>query len=142
MTPEKVCHALFLAAVAFCSAVLLTVSCAGLALDTFFQACIPPCIFRETLGVYCPGCGGVRSFLFLIEGDILSSLWYHPFVLYGAFLLALFVIFSALSLVTGNNIPMPKIRFIYFAVGIILILFQWILKNVLLLCFSVQLIPF
>jgi hypothetical protein len=28
--------------------------------------------------VYCPGCGGTRSLLALIQGDILRSFYYHP----------------------------------------------------------------
>ena len=43
-----------------------------------------PCALRTWLGIYCPGCGGSRSFRFLLHGQILQSLFYHPLVPYGA----------------------------------------------------------
>lgn len=43
---------------------------------------LPACIIYEKTGFYCPGCGGTRSVLALLQGDFLKSLWYHPVVLY------------------------------------------------------------
>ena len=40
------------------------------------------CAFRRITGLYCPGCGGTRSFVYLIHGHIIKSLAYHPFVPY------------------------------------------------------------
>ena len=36
------------------------------------------CAFRRITGLYCPGCGGTRSFVYLIHGHIIKSLAYHP----------------------------------------------------------------
>lgn len=50
------------------------------------------CIWDKMLGIYCPGCGGTRAVLALLQGKPLLSLWYHPFVLYAAVLYAGFMI--------------------------------------------------
>ena len=41
-----------------------------------------PCFFYQYTGLYCPGCGGTRAVLALLQGHVLQSLWYHPLVLY------------------------------------------------------------
>ena len=46
-----------------------------------------PCVFHLYSGYYCPGCGGTRSVIALLHGDITRSFIYHP--------LPLFVIASA-----------------------------------------------
>lgn len=50
------------------------------------------CIWDKMLGIYCPGCGGTRAVLALLQGKLLLSLWYHPFVLYAAVLYAGFML--------------------------------------------------
>ena len=50
------------------------------------------CIWDKMLGIYCPGCGGTRAVLALLQGRPLLSLWYHPFVLYAAVLYACFML--------------------------------------------------
>lgn len=47
-----------------------------------------PCLFRSLTGLYCPGCGGTRALRFLLKGDVLRSLWYHPLVGYMAVVVA------------------------------------------------------
>jgi len=34
---------------------------------------LPKCLFHETTGLYCPGCGGTRAVLCLTEGRILDA---------------------------------------------------------------------
>lgn len=40
------------------------------------------CMFHKFTGLYCPGCGGTRSLHFLLNGDIIRSLLYHPILVY------------------------------------------------------------
>lgn len=42
----------------------------------------PGCPIKEITGLFCVACGGSRAFLCLLQGRILTSLWYHPLVLY------------------------------------------------------------
>lgn len=121
-----------LAVIAFCSS----------SVGEFLFGLIPTCFIRETYGIYCPGCGGVRSLVFLLHGDILQSLWYHPFTFYAAVMTGIFLVHYTLSLLTKNRIKKPVIHtiWLYLAGGIIVV--QWIVKLVLLLCFGIQMIPF
>ena len=36
-----------------------------------------PCAFYRLTGFYCPGCGGTRALLSLLQGHVLQALWYH-----------------------------------------------------------------
>ena len=45
---------------------------------------IPPCALHRMTGYYCPGCGGTRAVMALFHGKILTSLYYHPIVVYTA----------------------------------------------------------
>ena len=47
------------------------------------------CLFRHLTGLYCPGCGGTRAFIYLIHGNIPESILYHPLVIYAVILLSL-----------------------------------------------------
>ena len=49
-------------------------------------AMMPPCLMRTVLGLYCPGCGGTRAVILLLEGHPIRSFFYHPVVLYAAVL--------------------------------------------------------
>lgn len=100
---------------------------------------IPPCLFHQISGLYCPGCGGTRAIHALIEGDLIASFLYHPFVLYVAVLYALFMISHTVEWIAARKKSSRKTRFTkglslnsrYLYAGIILILFQWMAKNLL-----------
>lgn len=38
----------------------------------------PTCIFRNTIGIPCPGCGMTRSYIHLLHGDIAGAWEMHP----------------------------------------------------------------
>ena len=44
---------------------------------------IAPCMIHSMTGYYCPGCGGTRATYALLHGKIITSLYYHPIVVYG-----------------------------------------------------------
>lgn len=118
---------------------------------------IPPCIFHRLSGLYCPGCGGTRAVKALMEGHFVASFFHHPFVLYCAVLYALFMISHTLEWIAAHKkisrkvisqeskFPIKQkkslhekhlvkglsfnIRYVY--IGVILILVQWIVKNLL-----------
>lgn len=43
---------------------------------------MPPCLFHAYTGYYCPGCGGTRSILFLLKGELINSVIYHPIIVF------------------------------------------------------------
>lgn len=40
------------------------------------------CIAHDFFKIYCPGCGGTRAFLCLIQGNVKKALLYNPFLVY------------------------------------------------------------
>lgn len=43
---------------------------------------ISGCHFKEKYHLYCPGCGGTRAIIELLNGQFLKSLYYNPLPLY------------------------------------------------------------
>ena len=54
-----------------------------------FSQNVTMCRFYESTGILCPGCGGTRSFMALMRGDLLYSLRCNPAVIAGLVLLVL-----------------------------------------------------
>lgn len=48
------------------------------ALSHFLKEHLVSCSFQKTFHMQCPGCGFQRSFIALIEGDLLDSLKLYP----------------------------------------------------------------
>lgn len=93
-----------------------------------------PCLFHLITGFYCPGCGGTRAVKFLIRGQILKSIQYHPLVFYAAaVILAEFATYGLSRLLHKPEIHLKRYNQLIY-LGIAVILINWILKNVLLLC--------
>lgn len=75
-------------------------------IKTVFSA---ECGFRVRHGIYCPGCGGTRALIALLEGDLIQSLRYNPITflfLLDVFLMTLFWII--------RKATKGKCRFIWF----------------------------
>jgi hypothetical protein len=48
-----------------------------------------PCIYKHFLGIECPTCGFQRAFIFLLKGDLISSLQTYPALIPTLFLFLL-----------------------------------------------------
>jgi hypothetical protein len=75
---DLILHALMLA---LCAAVVVAsfVFEPGAEVVKVFGRTIPSlCVFRNTFGVPCPGCGMTRSFVFLGHGDVWAALRMNP----------------------------------------------------------------
>lgn len=101
---------------------------------------LPPCVAYHYFGFYCPGCGGTRALISLLQGHILHSLWYHPLVPYSAALYGSFMLSHALARITHYKY-FRGMRFhnwhLYAALVIVAV--NWILKNILLLGMGIRL---
>ncbi len=94
----------------------------------------PECIFWKNYHIYCPGCGGTRAVTAMLHGNLLKSFFYHPFVPYVFIMNTLFVssaVLYHLSLFRKRFLLCP----IHFCLGIIILLLQFFIKNILLLVF-------
>lgn len=95
------------------------------------------CIFWTLFGAYCPGCGGTRSVLALLEGNILRSIWYHPLIMYGV---SLYTIFMVTHTLEKLHVPFIKgLRFrVWFMYGALWIIgINFVLKNILKFGFGI-----
>lgn len=52
-----------------------------------------PCLFHIITGLYCPGCGGTRAAILLLNGRIIESIYYNPLILYLAASLPLLALY-------------------------------------------------
>ena len=92
------------------------------------------CAFYRLTGFPCPGCGGTRAFCYLFRGDVLSSVKYHPVVLYGILAWFHFMgLYYCRHHFRGKNaykeIQIP----IYLYIAITIILIQWLVKIFMIL---------
>lgn len=90
---------------------------------------IPPCTFYTATGYYCPGCGGTRAVTAMLRGNIFSSLYYHPFVLYISVYYIVFELSHTLDIMTKGKIRGLRFCPLYFYIGIGIIIVQWVAKN-------------
>ena len=100
-----------------------------------------PCLFHLVTGLYCPGCGGTRAALFLLQGQWRESLFYNPIVLYGAAVLAA----EAGTWILAKVLKKPRLylaRYSWFVlIGCLILAANCIFKNYMLLAKGIALIP-
>ena len=98
---------------------------------------LPGCVFRRYTGLYCPGCGGTRAVYYLTQGQLIRSFLCHPFVLYMAVVYVAFmaVCFYRRHFSRKTYPPIRVERYAYVAIAILL--FQFVVKNILLLGFHI-----
>ncbi|MDD6380922.1 MAG: DUF2752 domain-containing protein [Lachnospiraceae bacterium] len=105
----------------------------------------PACLFHKVTGLYCPGCGGTRAFLYLIHGHPLLSLWYHPFVIYMVFMLVYYVYSGVKRAVFLKKYPAtqkgPGFRTWPLWGALIVIAANCIFKNIILLGGGIDPLP-
>ena len=123
-------------AAAICVGYLIT----GLASRNWSGGLMGRCVFRSVTGLYCPGCGGTRAFLYLLHGNIIKSLIYYPFVPYACVILVIFYVSQTLRYISGGRIRGMHMKTCYVVIGAAIIVVNWIVKNILLLCFNIALI--
>lgn len=99
------------------------------------------CVFQVLFGMYCPGCGGTRSVDALLHGHVLQSFWYHPLVPYGVTLYLIYMTsWTAAKLHLFGIRSGMKFRVGYLYAVLVIVAINFILKNVLKLCFGIAMI--
>ncbi|NLL80609.1 MAG: DUF2752 domain-containing protein [Clostridiales bacterium] len=96
----------------------------------------PGCQFRRILGIYCPGCGGTRAVYYLAGGNLVKAFCCHPAVVFMAVVYVIFMItcFYRRHLTKKQYPPIKIERYVYAAA--VLVLLQFVIKNVLLFAFG------
>lgn len=105
------------------------------------SAYLPSCMFHLQTGLYCPGCGGTRAVYALLRGDILTSLFYYPCVVYAAVIGIWFMISQTIERLSRHTCLIGlRFRPVYLWIALILILGNCLVKNIVLLGFGVRLL--
>ena len=68
------------------------------------------CFIRTYFHIYCPGCGGSRAAIALLEGDLIQSIKYNPLTLLFIVDVFLMTLLDVAKLISKGNIVFPKIR--------------------------------
>ncbi len=87
----------------------------------------PPCPSYLLTGLYCPGCGGLRSVHALLHGDLATSLDRNPAVLPGLVLLAVLAVLWVRRGRPPLSVRPSAAGFRWALVGVAL---YWVLRNV------------
>ena len=97
------------------------------------------CLFPILFEMYCPGCGGTRALHALMKGNILESLYYHPFVVYVAGIIFYYFFMGIYTFWWKRD---GKIYYRYsnwiLYMAVVIILVYAIVRNVLLICCDVD----
>lgn len=100
-----------------------------------------PCLMHTMTGLYCPGCGGTRAVSFLLHGDFLLSFRYHPLVPYVAVICGWFMISQTIERISRHKIRIAmRYRDIYLWIALTIVILNFILKNVLLIGWHIDLL--
>lgn len=101
------------------------------AFPDFFSRWTIPCPFHIITGYYCPGCGGTRAVKYLLSGNIIKSMYYHPMIPYLGIGGAIFMVSHTLDRITRGKVKGIQFRSGYvYLMGVILVV-QFIVKNIL-----------
>ena len=97
------------------------------------------CVVYRLFGFYCPGCGGTRAVSALLAGHPLSATWYHPLVTYTVVIFGGFMLTQTLARLHIGGIKGWKFHEWHLYAAVAIMIGNFILKNILLLCFHISL---
>ena len=120
---------------AFClGAVLFAVLLYGM-LQERVHPYLPVCAFKRLTGLPCPSCGLSRSLQAAVEGDLSSSVAFHPLGLLLFSVVLLLFIHTLLRLLTGTRLFTLSRQFLrrVFIFSIVLYLSVWVFRLIPLL---------
>ena len=98
------------------------------------------CIFKHNMKLYCPGCGGSRSLVYLLRLDIIRSFIFYPALPVCSLLVLDADVRAVISLVRDSPKAIMGFRLNSIIVVPVLILLNFILKNILLVCFGIDIL--
>lgn len=105
-----------------------------------FVYILPRCDFHMFTGMYCPGCGGTRAAIAFLNGHLIKAFLYHPFVPYCAIMYIVFMLKGTLAILSKGKFCYMKLKNSYIFLGIAIILIQFIIKDVLLLMYGIDIL--
>lgn len=96
------------------------------------------CAFHRVTGIYCPGCGGTRAVIAFTQGHFVQSFFFHPVVLYSILLYLIFMFRGFICIISKGRYEFMKFRPGYVYMGILIILAQFLIKNILFIGYGID----
>ena len=97
----------------------------------FEEGLIGKCVFLDTFGLYCPGCGGSRSLNFLLKFDLINSFIYYPPIIITVLIL-LYANLRLLLAIIKKTETVTKIDYRLFLIIPVAIILNFVIRNILL----------
>lgn len=92
-----------------------------------------PCMIHAMTGYYCPGCGGTRATYALLHGKIITSLYYHPIVVYGVVVGGWFMISQTIERISRGKIHIGMhYRDLYLWIALVIAIVNCLVKDLIL----------
>lgn len=89
----------------------------------YYENNMPSCFYHKYLGIECPGCGFQRSLVYLLKGDVISSLKTFPALIPIIVMLGYLVLHLIFKYEKGH-----KVLLTLFILNTIIIVTNYILK--------------
>ncbi len=90
------------------------------------------CRFKEITNLYCPTCGGTRALNYLLRFDIINAFICYPPIFAGIFAVSYMNILYIKCFVRDSLEPIAKHRYTEFVSIPISIIFNFVIRNILL----------
>ena len=98
------------------------------------------CALASSLYMYCPGCGGTRAVYSLLHFDIISAIRYNIVVPLGLIIYIYYNVKAIISIIKHEDDFINRQKFIPMYIFIGVLLLNFVLRNVLLWGFGIDLI--
>lgn len=102
------------------------------------QLFLKECSFHAKYQLYCPGCGGTRAAIALLEGNIIESLRYNPITLLLIIDIALMTIIDLAKKLSKGKYVFSQIRLFYNVTFLVFIVVYSLLRNYLLVAYGID----
>ena len=98
------------------------------------------CLFKDTLHIYCPGCGGSRALIALLRFDFKESFILFPPLLIGALIVLELDVRFTLCAIKSSEKYVARYTYRRFYILVAALILNFALKNILLVFFRIDLI--
>ena len=96
------------------------------------------CFVKHNFLIYCPGCGGSRSLVYLLEFDFLKSFLYYPALPLSAAIIVYVDILTVIAFFKNSILPLKRIKPEILLLIPAVIFATFIIRNVLLIGFGID----